>query len=199
MLVFWIPWRGRKVGSLSFCVQMGFGKFPLSLPAGRCITGPSSSSCPLFPFRGHTLPKIITWGILQSQAFVMTQPQLSQTQTLCLRSPPSWSSCLHLCWCSSLCLEFCPYPISPPAPAFHVMIPNHSLGLNPAITSPPGSLIWMPSSVHWQYLVLNNLHQRQPFQITIETDSSYDLNLAGTHVPGLQPSLNPDWDINPWF
>ena len=38
-----------------------------------------------------------------------------------------------------------------------------------------------------------------------ETDSTYGLNLARTqigtwtHMPGLKPSLNPEWGLNPWI
>ena len=42
-----------------------------------------------------------------------------------------------------------------------------------------------------------------PYTREIETDSTNGLNLAGTqirtwtHLPGLEPSQNPDWDLNP--
>lgn len=124
-----------------------------------CVTGlfyvsSLPSSCPLFPFQGHIPPKVIEWDPPQKVGSYGEQPQLALTQILCLRSSRcSWSSCLCLCRCWSLCPEGCSLTVPPPTTVSWWLPCIHPLNTQLSISPPPRSLPREPS-LYWRNFML---------------------------------------------
>lgn len=193
MVVFWVSRHVEDVKpAFLLCQRRCSDAFCcLSRPAVIGVTGPFCFLPPIFlptfPIpRTHTT--LSNWVRPSSNlAFMVTQPQLSLTQILCVRSSrSSQSSCLCLCRYCFLCLERGSLPVPPPTTVSLWPPLIHSLRTNSGISPPPGSLPREPS-LYWQHFMLTAIKSTL-FILLLYAPLSNALNVkysGGSTEPGL--------------